>query len=181
VAKRFDPSRFDVLFALVADGRRWLIPASQIEAETTISLGGPKYSAFEIDSTTPISRLVYEQTPPTLESDSGRGSAGVGEPGRSVKSVPKLLSGFDSHLPHSEARSVPVPRFQPSRYERRLGKSGFAVINQKRRVTLPQHALIRAGLRDGDCVDAQAAGSGRIVLEKTGLPVWAEPISKRVG
>jgi bifunctional DNA-binding transcriptional regulator/antitoxin component of YhaV-PrlF toxin-antitoxin module len=48
------------------------------------------------------------------------------------------------------------------------------VINQKRRLTLPQSALIESGLRDGDCVAAQAAGPGRIVIEKAGLPVWAE-------
>jgi hypothetical protein len=68
-----------------------------------------------------------------------------------------------------------VPRFQPSKYERRLGKSGQAVINQKRRLTLPQQALAFAGLRDGDRVQARADGPGRIVLEKVGLPVWAEP------
>jgi bifunctional DNA-binding transcriptional regulator/antitoxin component of YhaV-PrlF toxin-antitoxin module len=49
------------------------------------------------------------------------------------------------------------------------------VINQKRRVTLPQRALLSAGLRDGDRVQATADGPGRIVLEKVGLPVWAEP------
>jgi hypothetical protein len=48
------------------------------------------------------------------------------------------------------------------------------VINQKRRVTLPQEALLSAGLRDRDCVQARADGPGRIVLEKVGLPVWAE-------
>ena len=114
VAKKFDPSRFDVLYAVVADGRRWLIPASQIEAETNISLGGPKYSAFEIDSTTPISSLVYGEGSPTLESDSGRGSAGVGEPGRSVKSVPKLLVGSIPTSPtpkHGLSRTA-VPAFE---------------------------------------------------------------------
>jgi bifunctional DNA-binding transcriptional regulator/antitoxin component of YhaV-PrlF toxin-antitoxin module len=49
------------------------------------------------------------------------------------------------------------------------------VINQKRRVTLPQQALLMAGLRDGDRVRVRADGPGRIVLEKAGLPVWAEP------
>lgn len=114
VAKKFDPSRFDLLFAVVGDGRRWLIPASQIEADTAISLGGPKYSAFEIEPAAPIESLVYGEDRPTLESGSDRGSAGVGEPGRSVKSVPKLLSGFDSHLPHSQAASpgAAVPTFE---------------------------------------------------------------------
>jgi hypothetical protein len=46
---RFHPSRCDLLFVLVSDGRRWLIPAHAIEAERGIRLGGPKYSEFEID------------------------------------------------------------------------------------------------------------------------------------
>jgi bifunctional DNA-binding transcriptional regulator/antitoxin component of YhaV-PrlF toxin-antitoxin module len=50
------------------------------------------------------------------------------------------------------------------------------VINQKRRVTLPQQALVTAGLCDGDRIRASADGPGRIVLEKTGLPVWAENV-----
>jgi len=41
-------------------------------------------------------------------------------------------------------------------------------------VTLPQQALLDSGLRDGDCVKVAGAAPGRIVLEKTGLPVWAE-------
>lgn len=49
------------------------------------------------------------------------------------------------------------------------------MINQKRRVTLPQASLLEAGLRDGDRVRAAADGPGRIILEKTGLPTWAEP------
>ena len=88
-----------------------------------------------------------------------------------------MLSEFDSHLPHSEQPLAAGSRLQVSKYERNLGKSGRAVINQKRRVTLPQSALADAGLSDGDCVAARAAGPGRILLEKTGLPVWAEPCS----
>lgn len=175
VAKRFDPSRFDVLLAIAGDGRRWLIPAGSIEAETNIHIGGPKYAEFEIAPGPAIDHLVYRDV--ALESDLGRGSAGVGEPGRSVKSVPKLLSGFDSHLPHSpQACDSRPPRFQPSKYERKAGKRGQAVINQKRRVTLPQEALLAAGMRDGDRVWAKAGGPGRIVLEKAGLPVWAEVV-----
>jgi PD-(D/E)XK endonuclease len=179
VSRKFDASRFDVLFALVGDGRRWLIPAAGIEAETSITVGGPKYAEFEIEAAPPIHHLVHGYGSPALESDAAWGSAGVGEPGRSVKSVPKLLSGFDSHLPHSPRSSAPSEsrrrRFEPSRYERLPGKRCEAVINQKRRLTLPQQALLAAGLRDGDRVHARAEGPGRIVLEKVGLPVWAEP------
>jgi hypothetical protein len=42
-------------------------------------------------------------------------------------------------------------------------------------VTLPQSALLSSGLRDGDQVTVMADSPGRIVLEKAGLPVWAEP------
>ena len=143
-------------------------------------MGGPKYAEFEIEAGPPIHQIVHCDASPALESDRARGSAGVGEPGRSVKSVPKLLSGFDSHLPHlpSPARTSGPPRrrFQASKYERMAGKRGEAVINQKRRVTLPQQAVLSAGLCDGDRVHARADGPGRIVLEKAGLPVWAEAV-----
>jgi Holliday junction resolvase-like predicted endonuclease len=47
--KRFDPRRCDYVFVQVGDGRRWFIPASRIEGETVIAVGGRKYSEFEIE------------------------------------------------------------------------------------------------------------------------------------
>ena len=76
VAKKFDPSRYDLLFALTGDGRRWLIPSDQIDAETAINLGGPKYSEFEITPTASIYRLVYGDDP-SLESDARKGGIQV--------------------------------------------------------------------------------------------------------
>src|SRR2546423_1721160 len=38
VAKTFAPSRFDYLFVLTGDGRRWFLPATVIEGRTSISL-----------------------------------------------------------------------------------------------------------------------------------------------
>ena len=176
VARKLDPSRFDILFVLTADGNRWLIPAPAIESSTRITVGGPKYSEYAIVPAQPIGDLVHRSATPSLESESRRGSADAGESGQTVNLVPRLLSGFESHLPHSGSPAPPEPRFQPSKYERKLGKFGRAVINQKRRVTLPQGALLSAGLRDGDCVQARADGPGRIVLEKVGLPPWAEAV-----
>jgi len=178
VSKTFDPRTVDFLFVLVGDGRRWFIPSSAVEGRRSVRLGGPRYSEFEVEPGDPITSVVYEGQAdrPTIE-DPARGSAGVGEPGSAVNRVPQLLRGFESLLPHPPARPdlPPRPRLRPSRYERKAGKNGQAVINQKRRVTLPQQALLDAGLRDGDWVTAHADGSGRIVLEKAGLPVWAEP------
>jgi len=40
VPKLFDTSKSDYLFVLVADGRRWLIPAAEISAKHSIVIGG---------------------------------------------------------------------------------------------------------------------------------------------
>jgi hypothetical protein len=49
LVKRFSATRCDWLFVLVADGRRWFIPAGAVEGGTALHLGGPKYSEFEIE------------------------------------------------------------------------------------------------------------------------------------
>lgn len=49
LVKRLDPSRYDYLFAVVGDGRRWLIPAHRVGGGRSIYLGGPTYAEFEID------------------------------------------------------------------------------------------------------------------------------------
>jgi hypothetical protein len=176
LTKKLDATALDYVFALVGDGRRWFIPADSVDGERGLNLGGPKYSEYEIQPGIALDLVVYGGDQEGSRIDATvRGSAGAGEPGQTVNLVPKLLSGFDSHLPHSRDAPPNPPRFQPSKYERKLGKSRIAVINQKRRVTLPQAPLLEAGMRDGDRVHVEAEGSGRIVLAKAGLPVWAEP------
>jgi PD-(D/E)XK nuclease superfamily protein len=54
MVKYLDPSRYDQLFVLVGDGRRWFIPSSEVEATCGLRLGGPKYERFEIESGLPI-------------------------------------------------------------------------------------------------------------------------------
>jgi PD-(D/E)XK nuclease superfamily protein len=58
-AKKLDPTCVDYIYVLTGDGRRWFIPSTALEAETAITLGGPKYSEFEIEPTNPLDRLVY--------------------------------------------------------------------------------------------------------------------------
>jgi Holliday junction resolvase-like predicted endonuclease len=55
IVKRFSAKRCDWLFVLVGDGRQWFIPASGIEAENGVALGGPKYAEFEVEPGYPIS------------------------------------------------------------------------------------------------------------------------------
>jgi hypothetical protein len=54
VTKRFSAERCDWLFVLVGDGRRWFIPASEVDGGTGVCLGGPKHSEFEVDPGHPL-------------------------------------------------------------------------------------------------------------------------------
>jgi hypothetical protein len=54
IVKLFSASRCDRLFVLVADGRRWFIPAHAVEATAHLVLGGPKYAEYEVDRGSPL-------------------------------------------------------------------------------------------------------------------------------
>jgi len=54
LVKRFSSSRCDRLFVLVADGRRWFMPADAVEATAGLRLGGPKYARFEVEPGRPL-------------------------------------------------------------------------------------------------------------------------------
>jgi Holliday junction resolvase-like predicted endonuclease len=54
LVKRFNATRCDWLFVVVADGRRWFIPADSVEGGTAVNLGGPKYSEFEVERGRPL-------------------------------------------------------------------------------------------------------------------------------
>src|SRR5206468_9748702 len=98
-----------------------------IEAETNITVGGRKYGEFEIETTSSIRDLVYvEGTPLKSEPQEGEYPRGQRTPAvnrqalpSQVRLLPPPLSPTDSPPPAALA-----PRFQPSKYERKLGKSG---------------------------------------------------------
>lgn len=54
VSKLFDTSRFDYVLVVVADGRRWFIPAAEISAKHSIAVGGASWSRFEVESGRPF-------------------------------------------------------------------------------------------------------------------------------
>jgi hypothetical protein len=64
LTKRLDPQKCEFLFVLVADGRRWFIPATHFGGGTCLRLGGPKYAEFEVERGDPI------PTTPPLQSAS---------------------------------------------------------------------------------------------------------------
>jgi hypothetical protein len=68
LVKRLDSTRFDYLFVLVGDGRRWFIPADRVEGGTGLRLGGPKYAAFEVERGDPIPGCAVPETASTIAS-----------------------------------------------------------------------------------------------------------------
>lgn len=163
VAKRFEPSKADALFVLAGDGRRWFIPAAAVEATNSLDLGGRKYSEFEIDPDTPILSLVYGRGDVRATDSRIQGPAPGerrrGRVGPDCKSGAKLLSGFESLLPHS-----PAPL--RAKGERELGRAGQAIIRQRRQMTVPHMPFAEAGLQIGDRLRFRADGPGRVVAER---------------
>ncbi len=157
VVKIFDSSRVDFLFALVSDGRRWFVPAEEINGKRAISLGGPKYSEFQIGATAPFDHAGSGRS----KLGDPRGGAGVGEPGETVNLVPSLLSGFDSHPPHfsppcgaSHSEKVPAST---------IGRTKMSSHHQ---VTVPLAVAAASSIKPGDRFRVESGGTGRFVMTR---------------
>ena len=169
LVKYFDSKRCDYLFVLVADGRQWFIPTGALDCRSALTLGGPKYSEFEIEPGRPLETTFRIDGLPLGERRSGRA-------GLDCKSSASIAEWVRIPPPPSPApEHPPKPGFNPSRYERKLGRSGQAIINQKRRVNIPQKPFFEAGFELGDRVRVRSDGYGRVVLERIELPPWTRP------
>ena len=164
IAKKIDPTRVDLLFVLTGDGRRWLIPSDRLDSRNAIRLGGTKYSEHEVDPAPRIDHLVYGDRP-ALNSTPAPGEYPRGQRTAAVnrQALPSQVRLLPPPLPHRESG------LKRTRYERKRGRSGQTTINEKRKVTLPQQAVLEAGLDVGDRLRVQSHGYGRIVLERIGL------------
>jgi hypothetical protein len=146
IVKYLDGSRCDYLFVLVGDGRRWLIPADALECRSGLTLGGPKYSEFEVEQGKPI----LPRSASTIAT-APWGSAGVGEPGRTVNSVAK-----------PERVRIPPPPSQPAR----LNPSARTRISANHQITIPTGPFQRAGLRTGEPLRVAAVGDGQLAVTR---------------
>ena len=159
--KGADPSRFDMLFALVGCGRRWFVPAVAIEASNVLALGGRKYSEFEIEPTVPITELVYGTVGGALDSSAQRGGVSKRSTDGDCKSSG---SAFEGSNPSS---SMKTPGgFDAVTHERGPQRRGQTVISRKRQLTIPIGPAASAGVAPGDRMRVVADGPGRIVLER---------------
>jgi PD-(D/E)XK endonuclease len=166
VTKYFDGTRCDYLFAHVGDGRRWFIPSVAIDSRTGLLLGGRKYAAFEVQRGRPLAQA---SEVPRLES---RLAGGVPKRsnGAPCKGAGSAFGGSNPPSPISSPR-----RIKPTHYERKPGQRGEAVVNQKRRLTIPQRPFFEAGFENGGRVRVRSAGPGRLLVEQIDLPDWSRP------
>ena len=168
VVKTVDPETIDYLFAHTGSGRRWLIPSTDIEGKRSVRLGGPRYAQFEIEPGTGISEIVFGQRPALDLPPDG----GVSKWSKDGGCKPSGLCPSQVRLlPPPLASSRPV---KPTGYERKPGQRGEAVINQKRRLTIPQRPFFEAGFTNSGRVRVRADGPGRIAVEQYELPDWAQ-------
>jgi hypothetical protein len=166
VAKYFDPSRADALFVLTGDGRRWFMPSREVEGRRSLRLGGVKYSEFEVEPDRPILELVYGGGR-ALDCESDSGERRSRRVGLGCKPSALALSGFDSHLPHSnqaESRSVaaPLPPTELPAVERGTAPHGQTRVSGNRQIVIPKRAFEAAGLERGDRLKAFPAGAGEV-------------------
>jgi bifunctional DNA-binding transcriptional regulator/antitoxin component of YhaV-PrlF toxin-antitoxin module len=152
VAKLFDPEKIDYLFALTSRGRRWFIPATDLDGKRNVSLGGTKYAEYEIEATAAIHPLVYvtgaalESSPPG-EYPSGQRSSAVNR----------------EALP-SQVRILPPPsNFHDIGDQPAVGRTTMSSNHQ---VAVPRAVAAACGIEPGDRFRVESDGTGRFVMTR---------------
>jgi bifunctional DNA-binding transcriptional regulator/antitoxin component of YhaV-PrlF toxin-antitoxin module len=152
VAKVFDPAKVDFLFAVTSRGRRWFIPASDLDGRRAVQLGGTKYSEFEIEGTAPIRELVYGADPvlesrPPGEYPSGQRTAAVNR--QAQPSQVRILPP-----PSGPAVSPDSPTV------------GRTKMSSHYQVAVPRAVASAASLSPGDRFRVESDGTGRFVMTR---------------
>jgi hypothetical protein len=164
--KVFDSALVDRLFVLVGDGRRWFIPAAFVESSRRLSLGGNKYSEFEVERGLPIEHLVYPSSDPDgFGPMPGECLSGQKEQTVNLPAMPTQVRILSPPLVASPATGGDVVG-DITKSERKLARTGHALLRQKRQITVPKRPCAEAGLRVGDRMRFRADGPGRIVFER---------------
>ena len=157
LVKYFDRGRCDLLYVVIADGRRWLIPSTAVDARTAITVGGPKYSEYQID---PGGDRPLALQPRPLICPAPRGSAGVGEPGQTVNLVATPERVRIPPPPSSDALASLVS----------VGVKSSAIgrtrISSGHQMTIPIGPFRAAGLAVGDRLEVLAQAPGTVLLQR---------------
>ena len=150
LVKYFDASRCDFLFVHVGDGRRWFIPTHALECRSNLTLGGPKYSEFEVEPGRP---LIGSSNDAALESGPALGEYPSGQRTAAVNRQAKP----------SQVRILPPPLHECS--------SARTRISRNHQITIPKGPFGAAGLRVGDPLRIKAEGNGRLLITRIEVAV----------
>lgn len=152
VAKIFDRSKVDYLFALTSAGRRWFIRASDLDGKRAVQLGGKKYSEYEIERATPIRELVYG-TNSALEFE---------QPGEYPSG--QRTAAVNRQAQPSQVRILPPPSdFADLPNRRALGRTRMSASHQ---VTVPLAVAAASELEPGDRFRVESDGRGRFMMTR---------------
>jgi hypothetical protein len=149
VAKLFDPAKVDYLFVLTSGGRRWFIPATDLDGKRAAQLGGAKYSEYEIERTAAIRELVYGGNAPLEFSSSGEYPSGQRTAAVNRQALP------------SEVRILPPP--SESVEKAAVGRTRMSAHHQ---VAVPRAVAAASGIRPGDRFRVESDGPGRFVMTR---------------
>ena len=161
LTKKFDSAKVDYLFVLVGDGRRWFIPARYVEAAREVTLGGAKYSEFEIERGTPFEELIYGTGPANTI------GAATPLPGE-CQSGQMDVTVNHTAMP-TQVRILPPPSSS-------LPASRQILLRPKRQATFPKAPCEEAGISPGDRLRVSTDGPGRLVFEKIGGAPGEAPV-----
>jgi hypothetical protein len=152
VSKLIDRSRIDYLFVLTASGRRWFIPATDIDGQRTVQLGGQKYAEYEIEPAPPIRELVYRK-------DAALESTRPGEYPRGQRTAAVNRQALPSQVrllpPPSESDDPSDP---PA-----IGRTRMSANHQ---VSVPLAVAAAASIEPGDRFRVESDGTGRFVMTR---------------
>jgi bifunctional DNA-binding transcriptional regulator/antitoxin component of YhaV-PrlF toxin-antitoxin module len=134
----------------------WLIPADEIEATSSIHLGGFKYSEFEIRAMASLQELVYAPNGASLKSPAS--SLGEYPSGQRTATVnrqaqPSQVRILPPPLPRIDAETGSTPQ-------------GQTRVSGNRQIVIPKRVFEAAGLAQGDRLKAFPVGPGEVVFRR---------------
>jgi hypothetical protein len=161
-AKVIDREAVDAVYVLVGDGRRWLIPVDELGARSSIQLGGPKYSEYELEPEAALEDLVYGTNAANPRIRAALGGVSKRSKDGGCKPSGSAFAGSNPASPTST--DDPLQRTP----------AGQTRVSANRQIVIPKAAFAAAGLAPGDRLKATPIPDG-VLFRRVGSPTREGP------